>query len=160
MQNKFLTGEQTSTNKIHSSQCVVQLQRLQSKTFTTTQANAYCLGTHFLVEQSHQIVNRQHAILTDGCEDLSQTTMNEHQICVLRAGDPIKNAPTAVFPKVVNPGWKAPATLTPSPARLSFLKPLEVEVVFCLSQQMSHEKYSVSTGLCACVFVFKAVFSL
>lgn len=85
------------------------------------------------MEQAHQIVNRQHAILTDGCGDLSQKTMNEHQICLLRAGDPIENAPTAVFPKVVKPGWMSSASLTPFLVRLSYLKPLKVEVVFCLS---------------------------
>lgn len=30
----------------------------------------HTVGTHFLVEQAHQLVNRQHAILTDGCEYL------------------------------------------------------------------------------------------
>lgn len=68
-------------------------------------------GFPFLVEQDHQLLKRQHAIMTDG-DICSQETMNEHQMCLLRAGIPIKISRTAVFPKVTNPGLEAPITFT------------------------------------------------
>lgn len=37
---------------------------------TATQPNTYLLGIHFLVGPAQQLINRQHAILTDGCEYL------------------------------------------------------------------------------------------
>ena len=63
-------GKYLHTNKIYLSHRMVYLKLFLNKTYTTTQPNIHLLGTYFLVEQAHQLVNRQHAILADGSEYL------------------------------------------------------------------------------------------
>ena len=70
IQDEFPRGGHLHTNKICLSHRMVYLEQFLSKTYKTTQLNFHLLGTHFLVEQPHQLVNRQHAILADGNEFL------------------------------------------------------------------------------------------
>jgi hypothetical protein len=68
--------------------------------------------------------------------------MNEHPMCLLRAGVPIENTQTAVSPKVMNPGLKASAIPYPSLGEIKNL----------LTYQITNRKYSLYTGLHVCVF--------